>query len=1127
MSNNNNNDLDIPDLVLLDPLSNHSITQCLSHRFLQYQKIYTAIGDVLLCVNPFQLIHPSYYSEALVRYYYEQQGGSTLRGSAATRHGLRIEHVVEEVQRQTGAAEGTTPTAGPPREKDTLLDGPHIFSLADSMFKTMLTEEENQCVIISGESGAGKTEASKQILFYISKASGYANMGDKSSSGPIDQINAVMMDSNPLLESFGNAKTLRNDNSSRFGKFFKLFFSKNGTPIGGHINIFLLEKNRVVNHQRGERNFHIFYQLCSSAIQTNNNNGDTTKEELHLDHIQQLLTQEEEGTDGDALFTTFRRALGLHTPSQFHYLNQGGLYSSTPNAAQLLLERKDAADWAEVMHAMKTMNMTHRQQKNIIVLLAAILYLGQLEFIETSITTTTTTGGSGEVQANNNNNNTPACILKPNKRQYLSLVALLLQVEEAELLQCLLFKKLTITERKEEVTLHVPHDKQQCHNTRDALAKNIYHYLFNYIVDAVNQALEVPSTSLPKANQKQNNTNNNETLMLGVLDIYGFEVFEHNYFEQLCINYVNEKLQQIFIELTLKKEQEEYKQEGIAWTPIPFFDNKNVCGVLEKEGGGIFSMLDDICATMAKEEESVVDEKILDRLELLLENNPLNENEDARRGGRGEKEKIFKKTDHGFSLQHYAGEVQYTTKGFASSNKDLLSMDLLVLLSRSRNAFLTQVLDPLLDVFFCQKESTKNNKNNNRPQKKFTTAGFKIRQQAKELVATLKKCNPHYIRTIKPNDNKQPGVFVFPRVEHQVHYLGLLENIKVRRAGFTYRNYFDRFVKQYKYIHSRTYPRPFEGTDREAAATILRALRDAAHSEGLTIEFRPSLQVSEDDWQLGKNKLFIKKPQNIFALEEARHTALNQLVRKIQQLYRQYRHRKAYIILREKMNRFLTQQHKLRRLKSFFLEYNGNYLEWIQQDNHNPFKKQLEMILRYDPMAESWIEMKVSAAHKHPNTKKNVFYFNRLTQQTTWEKPPELPQRNREETNVLNRIIFSAAMRQVVPQTETSVAYQKVFVVLTDRYLFLLELSSQESFLSYLKNKKQTERTPVAHPHETEEEPMLLVKKKIDVRLLSEIGFTPYADNVLLLRFFVPQSPYRPVIPSTRLQGGPPHQRRR
>eukprot|EP00760_Papus_ankaliazontas_P004527 PhM_4_TR11938/c0_g1_i1/m.75870/K10356/MYO1; myosin I len=890
----------VDDLVLLSTLNERAITDNLKQRFAK-DIIYTAIGNVLISVNPFKRL--PIYTDDHIKYYRANSKQTTQ---------------------------------------------PHIFALAEDTYRSMVQEEENQCIIISGESGAGKTEASKQIMQYIAAVSG--------NSKDMQHVKHVMLESNPVLEAFGNAKTVRNDNSSRFGKFFEIYFDTTGGPRGGKISNFLLEKSRVVRQQKGERNFHIFYQLCCGA--------------------------------DDALRTKLR----LRPPGEFSCLNQGGT-----------LERagvSDVEEFKETVSAMTAIGLTKEQQFAVFELLAAILHLSELKFVS-----------QGE-----------ECVI--GNPDVVDFVASLLKVDSTLLARSMCWKKLdTGTE-----VINVPLDQQQCVNCREALSKAIYAGIFDYIVESVNDAFG----RRPYA------------LMIGVLDIYGFEIFEKNGFEQFCINYVNEKLQQIFIELTLKVEQEEYVKEKIKWEPIKFFNNKIVCDLIEgKQPPGIFLILDDVCATMSKEKENVADIKLLDKLD----------------GAQGLNQH-FKRTDRGFFIKHYAGDVQYESAGFTSRNKDTLSPDLMVVVKDTQN-------DLLVHLFRDIEVDTSQSANRSGAKKKSTTAGYKIRNQAAELVKTLMTCTPHYVRTVKSNDVKQGGLFDDPRVLHQVKYLGLLENVRVRRAGFSYRQHFDKFLKRYKYLCPQTYPRPWKGDDKSGCVAILR------HVSTLPAEA----------WQLGETKVFIRQPQHLFHLEDLREQGFGDIIYKIQRAWRRYRTRKVLIKLRAQLTKMYKKGGKQRRADSVFRPYFAEYVELRGNDV-------IASLLEYKTGPSPWTEYDADGGRK--------YYYNAATGATVWERPKDM------EKQIVK---FTQRVLRVVNHTTGQQLYE--LLIITDQRVYLIEERYDTIVTPPTKPTRQNPNPPpppapytVVHH---------IVKKRMELRDLRALSVSPYADTFLVLHMNDAPVPHRAV----------------
>eukprot|EP00667_Euglena_gracilis_P008212 EG_transcript_8328 len=524
----------VSDLVLLPSLTEHAITDNLQKR-LKAECIYTYISNVLVLCNPFKRL--PLYSDAAVALYQR--------------------HHRNEVP-------------------------PHVFALAEDTYRSMVQEEENQCIIISGESGAGKTEASKHVVQYVAAVSG--------NSPEMQKVKRIMLESNPLLEAFGNAKTLRNDNSSRFGKFFEMYFDRFGGPMGGHVSNFLLEKSRVVYQQRGERNYHVFYQLCAGVT-------GPLREKCHL-----------------------RPAAG------FRYLTCGQMLTRDGVS--------DEQEWQETVEALEAVGVAPAERDGLVRLLAGILHLGEVDFVA---------------------QDAHCDVANPDQ---LAVACTLLGLELKDAVQAFTFKQVVVNTE----SISSPLTIEQCRGARDAVAKAIYAAIFDWVVRQVNQAFTVEEAK--------------RQLMIGVLDIYGFEVFERNSFEQFCINYVNEKLQQIFIELTLKVEQEEYIREKIQWTPIKFFNNRIVCDLCEaKSPPGIFPVLDDVCATMAKEAAGAVDGKLLDKLDTFCGGHP-----------------HFQRHEAGFTVRHYAGDVHYGAAGFVEKNRDALGTDLVALLQAGADPLLRDLL---------------------------------------------------------------------------------------------------------------------------------------------------------------------------------------------------------------------------------------------------------------------------------------------------------------------------------------------------------------------------------------------------------------------------------------------------
>ncbi|XP_036392066.1 myosin Ic, paralog b isoform X1 [Megalops cyprinoides] len=645
---------------------------------------------------------------------------------------------------------------------------PHIYAVSDNAYRSMRTERRDQCILISGESGAGKTEASKKILQYYAVTC--------PASDKVQTIKDRLLQSNPVLEAFGNAKTLRNDNSSRFGKYMDIQFDFKGAPVGGHILNYLLEKSRVVHQNHGERNFHIFYQLI-------------------------------EGGEEDLL-----RRLGLEkNPQQYQYLVKG----NCPKVSSI----NDRSDWKVVRKALTVIGFNDDDVEELLNIIASVLHLGNIQF-------------GGEESGN-------AYITADTQIKYL---ARLLGVDGSILKEALVNKK--IIAKGEE--LMSPLNLEQAASARDALSKAVYGRTFSWLVNKINISLAFKDEVYPTSKSAS---------VIGLLDIYGFEVFQHNSFEQFCINYCNEKLQQLFIELTLKSEQEEYESEGITWEPVQYFNNKIICDLVEEKFKGIISILDEECLRPGDASDITFLEKLEDTLggHAHFVTHKLADGKTRKAMGREE-----------FRLLHYAGEVNYNVTGFLDKNNDLLFRNLKEVMCQSENKILTQCF---------QREELTDKK---RPE----TAVTQFKNSLAKLMEILISKEPSYIRCIKPNDAKQAGRFDEVLIRHQVKYLGLMENLRVRRAGFAYRRRYETFLQRYKSLCPETWPN-WQGRLADGVSTLVKHLG-----------YKP------EEYKLGRSKIFIRFPKTLFATEDALEVRKHSLATKLQASWKGYSQKSKYRKLR-------------------------------------------------------------------------------------------------------------------------------------------------------------------------------------------------------------------------------------
>ncbi|KAG5468181.1 hypothetical protein LSCM1_02157 [Leishmania martiniquensis] len=1052
----------VEDLVLLPQISDKAITDDLSVRHRE-DLIYTNIGSVLLVVNPFKEIK-GLYNDAHMQFY---------------RHSGRLGGA------RYALLEGQEPG-------DAALGGPHIFALAEDTYRSMVSEEENQCIIISGESGAGKTEASKQIMQYISAVSG--NTAD------MQRVKRIILESNPLLEAFGNAKTLRNDNSSRFGKLLEIYFDIRGGPVGGRLSHFLLEKSRVSSQQMGECNFHVFYQVCAGAAAELHGDGtgigprgerksgrettsgasaagneDESDDSSHATIAWREVFEEMRMNRGGCSSTVGQpqsfSSLSSCYPWKFLRPSLGSRQRTDEFTSRAGID--DLRGWRETLEAMEAMGMAVQDQVSVIKVLCLVLHLGELDFVAPE--------EGGALAAGQH----PCTVSNPEE---LAFVAEQLGVDTAALLKALTWRKLQMGGTE---VVFSPLNAQQCRSTRDAMAKVLYEGVFEFIVSSVNAAFG----DAPHA------------LMLGVLDIYGFEIFAKNGFEQFCINYVNEKLQQIFIELTLRVEQEEYVREHIPWEAITYFDNQVVCDLIESDRPpGLFAIIDDVCVTMAKEEESVADRKLLDKLDMTYSSHP-----------------NFLRSERGFIVKHYAGDVEYSTDGFVGRNKDRLGPDVVGVLAKSQVGFLLEILTEVLADGLAAASSLTGPGGTRRTS---ATAGFKIRQQAAHLVRTLKECTPHYVRTIKSNDLKRADFFDEARVLHQVKYLGLLENVRVRRAGYSYRQYFDRFLKRFKYTCPSTYPRPFRGTDKAACEAILAYLQQ---EQGV---------LPPNSFAIGTSKVFIRQPEHVLALEQSREAAFHALSVTIQRAWRRYTQRKQLLRLKAKLDRVYTRRRKVRRADSVFRAYEGIYLETdavvaaprstagggasaVPPALSNRLAVALDAILHFDPIASAWRSFWTTGEAGQPRKK---FFLNALTQEMVWERPRELEPA---------RVVFSCAVDRVTNWTTARTVKEFIFITTHD-VLYIVRETPALAEASSLPPPSQVSSGSAAHIKRgavtTQKEkqaaamaltPYFTLQKRIDLRLLTQVAVTTMADTVLVVRVLQVQAPYRTVVDTVKTKTGP------
>ncbi|XP_026141654.1 myosin VIb isoform X1 [Carassius auratus] len=636
--------------------------------------IYTSVANILIAVNPYFDI-PKLYSPETIKSY---QGRSL----------------------------GTLP--------------PHVYAIADKAYRDMRVLKMSQSIVVSGESGAGKTENTKFVLRYLT-----------SSYGTCQDIDERIVEANPLLEAFGNAKTVRNNNSSRFGKFVEIHFNEKNAVVGGFVSHYLLEKSRICMQSAEERNYHIFYRLCAGASED------------------------------------IRNMLHLNSPENFRYLNRGctRYFANKDSDKQIMQNRKspedqkhgkagalkdplldDLGDFNRMVVAMKKIGLDDTEKLNLFRVVAGVLHLGNIDFEETG----STSGG---------------CILKNQTGQTLEYCAELLGLDQDDLRVSLTTRvMLTTAGGAKGTVIKVPLKVEQANNARDALAKAIYSRLFDHVVKRVNQCFPFDTSSN----------------FIGVLDIAGFEYFEHNSFEQFCINYCNEKLQQFFNERILKEEQELYQKEDLGVNEVHYVDNQDCIDLVEAKLVGILDILDEENRLPQPSDQHFADtihSKHKDHFRLTVP--------------RKSKLTIHRnlRDDEGFIIRHFAGAVCYETTQFVEKNNDALHMSLESLVCESKDKFVR-------DLF----ENNSNSKDSKQKAGKlsFISVGNKFKTQLNLLLEKLRSTGSSFIRCVKPNLKMVSHQFEGAQILSQLQCSGMVSVLDLMQGGFPSRAPFHELYNMYK-----------------------------------------------------------------------------------------------------------------------------------------------------------------------------------------------------------------------------------------------------------------------------------------------------------------------------------------
>uniref|UniRef100_A0A669DYZ5 Myosin IXA n=1 Tax=Oreochromis niloticus TaxID=8128 RepID=A0A669DYZ5_ORENI len=772
---------DHADLCCLPELNERTLLDNLRSRFRQ-EKIYTYVGSILIVINPFKFL--PIYNPKYVKMY--------------------DNHTLGDLE-------------------------PHIYAVADVAYHAMLQRQRNQCIVISGESGSGKTQSTNFLIHHLTALS------QKGFASGVEQI---ILGAGPVLEAFGNAKTAHNNNSSRFGKFIQVNYQESGAVRGAYVEKYLLEKSRLVYQEHNERNYHVFYYLLAGA-------------------------SEEE-----------RKAFHLKKPEEYHYLSQDCFN----------VEGEDLKhDFERLQLAMEMVGFLPATRKQIFSLLSAILHLGNIRYKKKTY------------------RDDSIDIVNP---EVLPVVSELLQVKEEMLFEALTTRKTVTVGEK----LIVPYKLAEAGTVRDSMAKSLYSALFDWIVFRINHALLNIKDLMETT----------KILSIGVLDIFGFEDYENNSFEQFCINFANERLQHYFNQHIFKLEQEEYRAEGISWRNIDYIDNTGCINLISKKPTALFHLLDEECNF-----PQATNQTLLDKFKRQHEGNSYIE--------------FPAVMEPAFIIRHYAGKVKYGVKDFREKNTDHMRPDIVALLKSSKNAFICGLIgiDPsatfrwaVLRAYFramvAFRQAGKRHKHkkhtgknphqcindfsfrsyisfhllnvkslkylNNltlhdritksllhlHKKKKPPSISAQFQASLNKLMETLGQSEPYFVKCIRSNAEKLPLRFNDNLVLRQLRYTGMLETVHIRQSGYNIKYTFKDFVHHFSVLLP-------EGT--------------SATREGIQ-QCLDQLDLQADGYQVGKTKVFLREAERQ-QLQAFLHKEVLRLIVMLQRRFRARLERKQFVRMRE------------------------------------------------------------------------------------------------------------------------------------------------------------------------------------------------------------------------------------
>uniref|UniRef100_A0A665WXN2 Myosin heavy chain 7 n=1 Tax=Echeneis naucrates TaxID=173247 RepID=A0A665WXN2_ECHNA len=639
---------------------------------------------------------------------------------------------------------------------------PHIFSISDNAYQYMLSDRENQSILITGESGAGKTVNTKRVIQYFASIAAVPSGKKDQAAEKKGTLEDQIIQANPALEAFGNAKTIRNDNSSRFGKFIRIHFDNRGKLASADIETYLLEKSRVTYQLKAERDYHIFYQILSQQ-----------KPEL----LEMLLI--------------------TNNPYDYAFISQGETTVASINDAEELMATDDAFD---------VLGFTQEEKNSMYKLTGAIMHHGNMKFKQKQREEQAEADGTEDADK----------------------VAYLMGLNSADLIKGLCHPRVKVG--NEWVTKG--QNVAQVNYAVGALSKSVYEKMFLWMVVRINQSLE---TKQPRQ------------YFIGVLDIAGFEIFDFNTFEQLCINFTNEKLQQFFNHHMFVLEQEEYKKEGIEWTFIDFGMDLQACIDLIEKPMGIMSILEEECM-FPKASDTTFKAKLYD--------NHLGKSSNF------QKPRIVKgKPEAHFALQHYAGTVDYNINNWLVKNKDPLNETVVGLYQKSNLKLLASLF---ANYAGSDSGGGKGKGGSKKKGSSFQTVSALHRENLNKLMTNLRSTHPHFVRCIIPNETKTPGAMENPLVMHQLRCNGVLEGIRICRKGFPNRILYGDFKQRYRILNPNAIPEGQFIDNKKASEKLLG-----------------SLDIDHNQYKLGHTKVFFKAGL-LGLLEEMRDDRLALIITRIQ-----------------------------------------------------------------------------------------------------------------------------------------------------------------------------------------------------------------------------------------------------